>query len=229
MPATHRLTLLCEGDTDAHFLYHFLRARQLGVVERDEPAGRDQVLIRHCGSVRTAGSVLHGLLGDASIDALGVVLDWDDPDHIASQDSRWEQVRGTLDTQGYSPPQQLPGAGLVLDHPSDEWRPRVGVWIMPNNEEPGMVEDFAARLIRDEDVLWPYAETTVAGLPERRFSAAHTAKARIHTWLAWQKTPGQPMGQALKQCYLDPTTPAGQCFHDWLARLFWPDAVAVSA
>src|SRR5947209_6643598 len=37
-------------------------------------------------------------------------------------------------------------------------RPVVGVWIMPNNNDPGKIEDFVGLLRKPDDPLWPIAE-----------------------------------------------------------------------
>ncbi len=46
------------------------------------------------------------------------------------------------------------------------------------------------------------------------------SKALIHTWLAWQRKPGRPMGIAITARYLDPTAPHAQQLINWLRRLF---------
>jgi len=48
-------------------------------------------------------------------------------------------------------------------------------------------------------------------------------KAQIHTWLAWQKEPGKPMGQAITKRFFDHTTPHAQQFMDWIRRLYGID------
>jgi hypothetical protein len=48
------------------------------------------------------------------------------------------------------------------------------------------------------------------------------AKALIHTWLAWQKEPGQPMGQAITAKALQSDTAIAAKFVDWLNQLFNP-------
>jgi hypothetical protein len=69
------------------------------------------------------------------------------------------------------------------------------------------------------------AETTVANLPllpypDDEGKANWEAKARLHTWLAWQEEPGKPIGQAITKRFLDPEATEAQAFLDWLRRLF---------
>jgi hypothetical protein len=61
---------------------------------------------------------------------------------------------------------------------------------MPNNQLPGMLEDFVAYLIPPRDRLHPKAEAILRELEQaglNRYSSIHRPKALIHTWLAWQK------------------------------------------
>jgi hypothetical protein len=46
------------------------------------------------------------------------------------------------------------------------------------------------------------------------------SEACIHTWLAWQKEPGKPMGVAITARYLDATTSHAQQLISWIRRLF---------
>ncbi|MGO8750061.1 MAG: DUF3226 domain-containing protein [Thermoguttaceae bacterium] len=43
----------------------------------------------------------------------------------------------------------------------------------------------------------------------------------IHTWLAWQKKPGKPLGIAIRERFLDPNVPQVDVLVSWLKRLFF--------
>ena len=78
----------------------------------------------------------------------------------------------------------------------------VGIWIMPNNQLPGMLEDFIKFLVpADKTSLWDRAEHSVNEIPpdERLFRPIDQQKAYLATWLAWQKRPGIPLGAAIHQ------------------------------
>lgn len=134
--------------------------------------------------------------------------------------ARWQSLRNRLLALGYDaiPPQPVPG-GAIIHH---DTQPRVGIWVMPNNTLPGMLEDFAAYLIPAEDNLWHYARQCVSQIadPDCRFPRQHEIKAQIHTWLAWQAEPGRPIGLAIKMRYLDTAVPQAQQFIAWLRQLF---------
>jgi len=99
---------------------------------------------------------------------------------------------------------------------------------MPNNQLPGMLEDFLQFLLPTDDSLWKRAETSVREIPEDDLPFDLTGKdktpwlkkAQIHTWLAWQKEPGRPLGQAITKSYLNSKAPLAQKLVDWLRKLF---------
>ncbi|WP_020597038.1 DUF3226 domain-containing protein [Spirosoma panaciterrae] len=153
------------------------------------------------------------------IEAIGIVLD-------ADQDlgTRWNSIRDILIKEGYTLPVSPEADGTVITGIGRN--PAIGIWLMPNNLQSGMLEDFIRLLIRPNDLLSPFVEQALVQLEaqpiESRYSEIHRAKAYIHTWLAWQKDPGTPMGLALTKTYLDHNTELCQQFVNWLNRLFNP-------
>jgi hypothetical protein len=103
----------------------------------------------------------------------------------------------------------------------EEGKPLVGVWIMPNNANTGILEDFAAALIPEADALWPRVQYCVDSIPpeHRPFMEGALPKVKIHTWLAWQQDPGARMGEAINRKYLDPHSPAALGFVQWIRRM----------
>jgi hypothetical protein len=91
---------------------------------------------------------------------------------------------------------------------------------MPDNASEGALEEFAMDLVPDEDELWSYSREVIGELPERRFDDNDEGKAQIHTWLAWQETPREPIGRALTQDVLNPGADLAQRFVAWVRRLF---------
>ena len=72
------------------------------------------------------------------------------------------------------------------------------------------------RLIADGDALLGHAATVVDALPEKRFPAKYTQKARMRSWLAWQKRPGVPPGQAVSENVLTVSEERLGAFAAWL-------------
>ena len=152
---------------------------------------------------------------------LGLIIDADAGVGMAR---RWQAVRDRLISNGYAqvPPEPEPD-GTIIPAP-DVFRPKVGVWIMPDNRLDGMLEDFIQLLVPSGNVLLPRARSVVDQIPEadREFIPAHRVKAEIHTWLAWQERPGVPFGSAITERVLDGNSPAALLFVTWINRLFGP-------
>lgn len=151
----------------------------------------------------------------SGISALGIVVDAD-----FDVGARWQSIRDIMRSAGYNAMPDAPDpAGTVL---AEERLPRIGIWLMPDNKIPGMLEDFVGLLIDPKDILKARAEQVIDNLPdcEGRFAAAHRAKAIIHTWLAWRENPGTPMGSAITFKYLTTDNTHVRDFSAWLTRLF---------
>jgi hypothetical protein len=93
---------------------------------------------------------------------------------------------------------------------------------MPNNQDQGQLEDFLIGLIPPRDECWAYARETTQNAKEHgaRFPDKDVGKAGVHTWLAWQESPGLPFGMAIRAKYFGIDSPAGMAFAEWFKRLF---------
>ena len=90
---------------------------------------------------------------------------------------------------------------------------------MPNNQHCGKLEDFLISLVPNQDTLLTHATEVVEHLPDKRFSDKDQVKAIMHTWLAWQQSPGRPYGIAIRASFLDAEAPAADALVAWLGRL----------
>jgi hypothetical protein len=151
----------------------------------------------------------------SDLERLGVVVDAD-----TDIQARWQEIERTLKRAGYDAvPDHPDPTGTVIGH---EDLPRVGVWIMPDNTLPGMLEDYLCFPVPAGDLLFERARRCVGEIPpeERRFLEAHFTKALIYTWLAWQEVPGKPFGQAITKGFFASDGPHVQRLLGWLTRLF---------
>jgi len=207
-----RRILLVEGTDDEHVIKHICGIYEISRLDEVRPLGGSDNLLRalprQLARMEDAG------------DALGVVTDADD-----SPDARWQSLRGIFAQAGYpNVPRRPDPDGTILESPDEVLLPRAGVWIMPDNKTPGILEDFLRFLIPNQpNPLFAHAERSVATVPERRFSENDAPKALIHTWLAWQDEPGKPYGTAITARFLDSRLPEAQALAGWLGRLFYPD------
>jgi len=203
--------LLVEGKNDRHVIWALCKQHQLPEefsveVPMEEEGQGIEVLL--------AG--LPNRLKQEKLRTLGIVVDAD-----LDLSGRWQAVGDKLKASGYEDiPKSPPAEGWVYAPPL---LPRIGVWLMPDNQLPGMLEDFVAHLIPSDDALRPKAESILQEIEQgrlNRYTLVHHPKASIHTWLAWQQTPGMPMGQAITARVLSYDCAIALNFVAWLKLLF---------
>lgn len=128
-----------------------------------------------------------------NVNNLVVIIDAD-----TSPQRRWDQLCAALNSAVPLLPQEIPSAGFVTTLPSGR---RFGAWLMPDNNLPGMLEDWLLSAISfQSDDLLQFAARSVEhsrahGSP---FIDSHTTKAQLHTYLAWQNPPGNQLHIAAK-------------------------------
>jgi hypothetical protein len=147
---------------------------------------------------------------------IGIMVDAD-----TNITKRWKQLTDILKESGKYDCSKLK-LPLVL-HPQDSYDAIVGIWIMPDNQLNGMLEDFVAQLATPEDVLMKKANSVLNELEAekiQRYKDVHRPKAQIHTFLAWQDEPGYPMGTAITKKILNPGSGQAKPFIEWLEKLF---------
>lgn len=102
-------------------------------------------------------------------------------------------------------------------------RSRVGIWVMPDNQSPGALEQFIATLIPGNDPHWAdallAAENAHKKAPRFR-NPQDLPKAHLHTWLAWHKEPGVPPGRAMASGYFATDSDIAMRFMVWFRNLF---------
>ena len=202
--------LLVEGPNDEHVMKHICGNR--GIPPLDE--------VKSHGSVeKLLDSIPVRLKASEDGDIVGVVIDAD-----TDLGARWQSLRNRLIHVGYVhvPENPMPD-GTIIAAPAGMLLPRVGIWIMPDNQTNGILEGFLRFLVPDGSQLFDHVVASVASLPvcERRFGPLAEPKAVIHTWLAWQQEPGKPMGTAITARYLDANVAEVDTLVSWLQRLFF--------
>jgi hypothetical protein len=198
--------LLVEGNDDLHIVWSlcekFNIEENFNVIDSK---GYNNLLLR-----------IEAELLQSELKTLGLIIDADN-----DIQSRWAGIKNKFEMQGYELPESLPANGLIVSHPK---KPKLGIWIMPNNQINGAIEDFIKYLIPMEDDIVSEVESSLQILKEagkQRCKDIHIQKAFICTWLAWQKTPGVPMGQAITFKFLN-TEDVQELnyFINWLNNLF---------
>jgi len=221
--------LLVEGDDDKHVFYNLLVHYKFPECFTIESKGGID------GVKKGFDKIIANLdveLDRSDIKRLGIVVDADD-----DCGARWKSLRNRLAEVGYTTIPLNPAPdGTIIEQ---EDRPTVGIWLMPDNKSSGAIEDFVSSLIPFDDMFWLLADATIKSvveIVEQDLNFQHLvtkvthynkinqpvwlSKARLRTWLAWQKEPGRPMGLAIKNKYVDVDVSQAQQLIAWLCRLF---------
>lgn len=157
-------------------------------------------------------------LDTADLENVGLIVDAD----FRSIEKRFNEIRTKLsqkisrDLSSYT----LNTEGVVIE---EVGLPKIGIWIMPDNQSDGYLEYFIEQLINENDTILQEAKTAVEDLMLKeycRFTSFKKQKAIVHNWLAWQETPGLPFGSALDAQYLNSHAEAVQPFLNWIKNTF---------
>ena len=200
-PKTWERVLLVEGQDDLHVVGHICTVDasdfSFDIISKDNwEKLRDSISVE----IKAPGRQVVGILADA--------------DDIPT--SRWDSVKNQLGRAGIEIAGSSFPQGLIVDQ-----TPKVGVWLMPDNEHPHELEDFVIEMIPDGDVVWPRSRSYIDSIPEgdRPFTEGKKQRAQLYAWLATREEPHR-MGTAIKTHDLDIDGPLCQKFVAWLRQLF---------
>ena len=202
--------LVVEGQNDQHLVLHLCRTVR-PELEQSFEFHNAQGLSSVINSVR-------GFVNQPGLTAVGFVVDGDE-----DPQEHWRRVIDRI-AVAY-PDMQLPVApepsGTIVPEDSDMGSPRIGIWVMPDNQSAGELEDFVVQMIPDGDLVWPRSVAYIVDIPPpaRRFEDNKITKSQVHAWLAARRFPGL-MGIAVRDGDLTVNGPLCQRFLAWLARLF---------
>jgi hypothetical protein len=221
--------LLVEGPDDRDFFMAALKNSGFENVEIKLAVPRDihpDVRGNGVDNLLTALELqIKKLLEDDGPDALGVVLDADyktgDPSCDFGFSVRQNQVATILAQHGWQPALSGLSKGEIFQNSNG--LPLIGLWVMPDHQNDGMLEDFVTPLVNglDQKNLLTHAQHTVSLLPTILFNPKlHTTKASIATWRAWQKTPGASLSKLIGNEALDLSLSPAAEFVDWLKATF---------
>jgi hypothetical protein len=125
-----RKILLVEGNDDEHVMKHVCGTRGVQRLDEIKPQGNVEQLLEN----------LPVRLKESDVEVLGIVVDAD-----TDLAARWQSLRDQLAKAGYL---NIPGQplldGTILVPPVGTLLPRVGIWIMLDNQTKGILEDFLA-------------------------------------------------------------------------------------
>jgi hypothetical protein len=206
--------LLVEGNDDFHVVHALFKRYNVPVRNHEAPSG-GYFSVKDCTGIENLKEQLPVQL--KNLQKIGIIVDAD-----SDMNARWQSLQGIFKNCGYDMP-ILPNTNGTIIHQNDKI---IGVWLMPDNNSNGMLEDFIQFLIPNEDKLLNKANKIIAEIEAENknpYKLIHSSKALIHTWLAWQETPGTPLGKAITAKYLT-TENKVLCNHfiTWINNVFIP-------
>ena len=199
-------TMLVEGNDDFNVVWRIAEISDIPQFHILQAEGIDNLLDRIENQINFPGRQALGILVDAN----------DNPA------ARWQALSDRLAPLGITLPQTPDPAGTII--PAQNDLPRIGVWLWPNNRNPGELEDFIISLIPQNDPVWPLSEEYIDNILAQRlnkFAPGKKSRAQVHAWLAAREDPRR-MGQAIQYGDLNAHAPPLATFATWLARLFPP-------
>lgn len=196
--------LLVEGNDDQHVIWALCEKYHI----------RETFDVIDCSGIDKLIEQIPVRFKSSGIKTVGVIVDAD-----VNLVKRWSTLKEELSNEGFNVPENIPQEGLIMHN--DLYK--TGVWIMPDNRQNGMLEDFISFLIPHDDRLLPIADSIIKKIETdkiNKYKMIHHSKAFVHTWLAWQEDPGTPLGTAITKRYL--TTDEATCKRliEWMNNLF---------
>ena len=193
--------LLVEGQDDKHVVRHLCHRHEstpsFSISDKDNIT---QLLESLALEMKVSGRQAVGILVDANDDVTG----------------RWNAIQNRLRRADIEPPLSPSPDGTII-----QARPRIGIWLMPDNTSAGELEDFVTKMIPTEDPVWPLSLSYIEGIPEadRKFSEKKKLRAQLYAWLAAREDPRR-MGLAIRARDLKVDGDLSKKFVAWLNELF---------
>ncbi len=196
--------LLVEGQDDEHVVLHLCRRHEMGPT----------FSIKDKEGFPNLRSSISSEIKAPERRAVGILVDAND-----NLQNRWKAVTDQLLKANIQVPSSPDPTGTIIE--GQDERPRVGIWLMPDNIAAGELENFVTQMIPTSDPVWPRSQGYIDNIPKaaRKFSESKTPRAKLHAWLAARENP-RKMGSAIGVYDLNSNGPLCQKFLAWLTRLF---------
>ncbi len=171
---------------------------------------------------------------------LAIVVDADYFDEISNKKGsflkRREEICEIISRNGYIVPEYSPSSkmkGEIFPHKDNEIPP-IGLWIMPNHCDDGMMEDLIFDCINPENgaakILSKHIEPAIDKLlSDAEISSyffnkeKHLNKVKLETWVFWQNGEKSMGGKFGKKGLFNMEHENIKNLKDWLKRVFVDD------
>lgn len=224
--------LYVEGSDDVSVISNLLARHGI-----DTERGNRFLNIKHVGNDDGVFEVMSEAIRNATEEPVGFVIDID-----IDVGSRWNRVCAKVREAGLEPPRECPRGGYIARLPG--YPHFFGIWMMADCCTDGSkLECLVHTLVPAENPLWPFAQQATKRAAEiieeanrdatenRRFHCyrpVDRVKAEAHTWLAWQRSPGVPLGAAIQDRILEANSRDALVFLKWLGDLYQFDSLVAS-
>jgi hypothetical protein len=200
--------VLVEGQNDRHFVYNLCQRLSFQPeFDVESEANIQKAIFRFATELKGNRTQPLGLIVDADFSA----------------EARKSEIIREIKDEFPVTIRDFTDEGLVVKPENEQ---KFGIWIWPDNQKNGILEDLYLELVQDDDLLLKEANRVVENLPNIapiRFKPQHKSKAIVHTWLAWQDNPGSPIGDSIKRSTINLERPVIQKFKTWLQNLYSND------
>ena len=218
---TSRQLLLVEGDADKSFFEIIIEKLSLNTtVKVALPKEVDNDGYNSKEGVFNLLKALLSQLDDGTFTHIAAIVDSDYIRYGHGYQKTITRISTILDPLGFELKEsESTQNGLCFKH--SDGLADFGLWIMPDNQNEGMLEDWIKSCIKeDESPLFQQASEAVGSLSDPKFKDHLAAKAEVATWLAWQKNPGHGLYGTLNADLLDNTQPLFQALEQWLKAIY---------
>ena len=214
--------LLVEGETDKSFFKKICEHLSLDTTVQVAPPKDLGGTYNTKGGVANHLKILLPQLEDGQITHIAVVVDADYIKHGGGYQKTINTLSDIVEPSGFVLQRNKPvNSGLYFKN--SDGLADFGLWIMPDNQQEGMLEDWIKLCIKEsEKGLFQQASQAVQKISSpKKFKEHLTTKVEVATWLAWQKKPGHGLycvmdGDGL----LNYESPLFKEIEQWLLRIF---------
>lgn len=178
-PITKRALLLVEGKDERNFFKALFRHSTVTSVQIEDVGGKNKINARLAALKNVSGfsDVLRmAVIRDADVDAAPA----------------FDSVRNALKINGLPYPTRSGGFNTKN-------RPHVGVYIMPDNQDPGMLEDLCLATVVEDPTFVCINGFLECVEDQTDSQPINPAKSRVATFLAAQPDPPPSLGVAAEQ------------------------------
>ena len=214
--------LLVEGSADRDFYRAALRVAGINGVDVQPPTGVGAA----ADGIMNAIDLLPALiaqLNDGSLKRLALVVDADHPSDGRGFRNTYARVTEMITAAGYVTATPYPNGRQRFFFVHRDGLPDFYLWIMPDQHADGMLEDFVEKTDKTQRqaALQQAAASAVGHLVDPLFNTdRHGTRARIYTWLAWQRIPGKSVASCVGDSLIVLDTGLFASFRAWLADAY---------